>query len=217
MPPQSKVRLRWPAWLNASVLVAALALLISAINAYVTLIDRRDDLQAFVSASPTVFYNENGTVKLEGSFEITIFNLGNRNAVVTSIDAQVFHSLVDHPADCQQAGDVSKQVGWSLPLEVPAFTLKPGDASTLRASFRKRMETDPDGYREVRLEMRERDLVFCLLFWVLTPNGRNFSWLTVGQTHAFSRVTFHEGGVTAAGMAARRDPTTIYYSRWPFH
>lgn len=162
---------KWPSWLSVSVVISMVALMISGTNAYFTLFDKHDDIEAVWGADPLPFLDRTGkTLSLKGPFSITLFNMGTRSAAVTNVRASLFTPGLDVGKIFNSGRSVSGCVvsTWPIHLSPVNVILKPGEASNLQL-----VPTFPDfPIDEFFIEAVERDQIrMCLNFEIVTPSG----------------------------------------------
>jgi len=221
LPPTNSAseNFKWPSWLTAPVVISTFALLVAGGNAYLTLIDHRDDIQAFWSKHPQVrFVKESAsdtsvvTTQFRGNFEVTFFNLGNRVAIIREATATFLYGRDE--ADCSLSAEVA-----TLSFDSPTIILKPGEAQTAvfianEKSRGIKLEKG-GGSGAITTTMNSRanfTALACLDFSILTPNGPAHRTFKIDQWDFFptddSRSTPFMNAMPSA-------PVTLYHARGP--
>lgn len=83
-----RIRWKWLKWVDASVVISSVALIVSAISAYASMLYTADEISILRTVGLTV-EEETGRLFIDGNLQVTIINSGNRSAIVPRISGFV--------------------------------------------------------------------------------------------------------------------------------
>jgi hypothetical protein len=178
----AKARVEWSKWIGSP--TSWLALSLSAVTAYFTLIRQSDDIRVVVGERPLLYVDlvEKDRPRLgiqQLQQHLTIINSGNRTAAITSIALVVGRSFKGGEAQCQYESKPSKP--FSLEYAFGGVVIKPGEIVSISLEHLDRgvdyaLQRDNKGNTAVIHDAflrvsRNTYVVACLWFLVITPDN----------------------------------------------
>jgi hypothetical protein len=109
-----------------SPILSCLALIVSAITAYFSILQQTDDVRIVTSSQPIVVFDDKGTLGLAGRRQITFINSGNRDAAVTDITLAIMRLRTSPVANSQCSELRNFQVA-NLVYDFEPFVVTPGE------------------------------------------------------------------------------------------
>jgi hypothetical protein len=202
--PKGKWRPKWPSVVTPALFISLVSLALSLGNAYLTMVLRHDEIQAIWPLhGPSMSIDKDRTLQIHGEFSISIFNVGNRSAIVSDVTAFIIPG-----ENCKPSGRDGFMV---IKLDYSAITLKPGEASTVRL---KMASTEPKAFKSFSIGNYD----VCLKFTTFTPSGMDFHNFRHSSFHLQNQIPIDEKfsliGYLEAGTT---EPVVIYRRRWPFN